>query len=192
MSNLKHAYENQNIKISRAIPKLCFISEDSYKTPQMSTAKETAGSPEITSPYTTVTSEIDSKCNTFQIVMDNLNINQKARHKTSENNNKVHNLTHSIAVQDRVASDGLDEVHPQADILSVPDEAFIPSVEDHHALYSDLKHLIQRTLVDFIPAFSEYKDVVQYHIDHEYSKESTKKSNVVRKHHFKLKIHVLS
>lgn len=117
--------------------------------------------------------------NMFQIVMDNLNMNQKVRYKTSENENKVHNLTHSIAVKERVSSDGLDDIHPQADILSVPEEAFIPSVEDHEHLKSDFQHLIHRTIVEFIPAFQDYKDAVTYHIEHEYSEESAKKSTVV-------------
>ena len=149
-----------------------------FKIPSDVTRSQEA---KIMSPNSAVSSEIKSKCNRFQIVMDNLNINTKARHKTSENKNKVHNLTHSIAILDRVDSDGLDEVHPQADILSVPDEAFIPSVEDHNQLYNDFKNLIQRTLVEFIPAFQDCKDVVKNHIEHEFSEESAKKSNVVRK-----------
>lgn len=135
---------------------------------------------DMESPFTTVPKEISTEVSGFQIVMDNLNMQQKARHKTSENVNKTHNLTHSIAVQDRVDSSGLDDIHPQADILSVPEDAFIPSIEDHQALYNDFKILIQRALVEYLPAFEDFRDLVTYHIDHEHSTESAKKSNVVR------------
>jgi hypothetical protein len=37
--------------------------------------------------------------------MDNLNLQQKTRHKTLDTANKVHNLVHSIAIQQRVTAD---------------------------------------------------------------------------------------
>ena len=51
------------------------------------------------SPFTTTMNEADSEIGAFQIIMDNLNIQQKTRHKTLEIGNKVHNLVHSIAVE---------------------------------------------------------------------------------------------
>ena len=130
------------------------------------------------SPFTTTMNEADSEIGALQIIMDNLNIQQKTRHKTLETGNKVHNLVHSIAVQHRITND-LDSIHPQADILSIPNDAFIPVASDHQSLYSDFKTLIKRTLVEYIPALKDFKDLVEYHIKHDYSKESEKKSNVV-------------
>ena len=43
------------------------------------------------SPFTTTMNEADSEIGAFQIIMDNLNIQQKTRHKTLETGNKVHN-----------------------------------------------------------------------------------------------------
>ena len=112
--------------------------------------------------------------------MDNLNLQQKARHKTLDTSNKMHNLVHSIAVKDRITDNNqLDDKHPQADILSIPNDAFIPDESDYKELYQNFKVLIQRTLVEYIPALEEYKEFVQFHIPHRYSKESEKKSNVV-------------
>jgi hypothetical protein len=48
------------------------------------------------SPFTTTMNEADSEIGALQIIMDNLNIQQKTRHKTLETGNKVHNLAHSI------------------------------------------------------------------------------------------------
>ncbi|CAC5389064.1 unnamed protein product [Mytilus coruscus] len=71
------------------------------------------------SPFTTKSSAAIQETGSFQIIMDNLNMNQKTRHKTVDTSNKVHNLVHSMAVNDKATStDPLDEIHPQADILS--------------------------------------------------------------------------
>ena len=85
------------------------------------------------SPFTTTMNEADSEIGAFQIIMDNLNIQQKTRHKTLETGNKVHNLVHSIAVQHLIKND-LDSIHLQADILSIPNDAFIPDASDHQSL----------------------------------------------------------
>jgi hypothetical protein len=55
----------------------------------------------------------------------------------------------------------------------------VPNHEDYEALYADFKVLIQRALVEHIPALKDYHDLVEFHIPHPYSKESSKKSNVV-------------
>ncbi|XP_076073057.1 uncharacterized protein LOC143044781 [Mytilus galloprovincialis] len=133
------------------------------------------------SPFTTVNSkDINSTTEpSFQIIMDNLNMNTKARHKTMDTSNKVFNLVHSVAVKDRAPSEDLDSVHPQADILSVPNEAFVPNAEDYKALYKDCNILIQRALVDHISALKDCKEFVTYHIPHQYTEESKKKSVIV-------------
>jgi hypothetical protein len=45
--------------------------------------------------FTTTMNEADSEIGALQIIMDNLNIQQKTRHKTLETGNKVHNLAYS-------------------------------------------------------------------------------------------------
>lgn len=136
---------------------------------------------DMDSPFVTKSSDAcEEKGGSFQIIMDNLNMVQRTRHKTMDTKNKVHNLTHSIAVKDRVTADDLDNLHPQADILSVPNSAFLPDKSDTQALKSDFQILIQRALVEYVPAFHSYKDVVEFRIQHLYSEESTKKSIVVR------------
>lgn len=56
----------------------------------------------------------------------------------------------------------------------------IPNDSDHQALYSDFKTLVKRALVENIPALKDFKDFVEHHIRHTYSKQSEKKSNIVR------------
>ncbi|VDI08139.1 Hypothetical predicted protein [Mytilus galloprovincialis] len=155
---------------------LCSIeNHTSYYTPMQPSVPC-----EEDSPYTTKSSAAIQETGSFQIIMDNLNMNQKTRHKTEDTSNKVHNLVHSMAVNDRATpTDPLDEIHPQADILSLSNELFIPSDNDIHHLNEDFKILIQRALVDNIPGLSEYRQVVQYHILHEFSQQAEKKSTVI-------------
>ncbi|CAC5381732.1 unnamed protein product [Mytilus coruscus] len=102
-------------------------SEELLQTP----ACKTDLSIDMDSPFTTtIPVEASSESGPFQIVMDNLNLHQKTRHKTLDTSNKVHNLVHSIGIQHRVTTD-LESLLPQADILSIPNEAFIPNKTDH-------------------------------------------------------------
>ncbi|CAC5367378.1 unnamed protein product [Mytilus coruscus] len=134
---------------------------------------------DMDSPFTTtIPVEASSESGPFQIVMDNLNLHQKTRHKTLDTSNKVHNLVHSIGIQHRVTTD-LESLLPQADILSIPNEAFIPNKTDHDDLYSDFRILIQRALVTYIPELKDFRDLVTFHIEHQYSKASEKKSDIV-------------
>ncbi|CAC5417649.1 unnamed protein product [Mytilus coruscus] len=136
-------------------------------------------SPDMDSPFTTTADEAISENTSFEIVMDNLNCRQKTRHKTLETSNKTHNLVHSIAVQHRITDNTKDALHPQADILSIHNEAFIPNHEDYEALHSNFRTLIKRALVEFVPALKDSQDLVEFHIQHPYSELSAKKNNVI-------------
>lgn len=131
------------------------------------------------SPFTTTQKEANRDGGSFQVVMDNLNLHQKTRHKTLDNKNKIHNLVHSIAVHSRVSGLDLDSTHPQADILSIPNDAFIPGDQEYFDLHHDFKTLMKRTLIENVPCLENLKHLVEYHIQHQYSKQSEKKSNIV-------------
>ncbi|VDI63437.1 Hypothetical predicted protein [Mytilus galloprovincialis] len=135
-------------------------SEELLQTP----ACKTDLSIDMDSPFTTtIPVEASSDSGPFQIVMNNLNLHPKTRHKSLDTSNKVHNLVHSIGIQHRVTTD-LESLLPQADILSIPNEAFIPNKTDHDDLYSDFRILIQRALVTYIPELKDFRDLVTFHI----------------------------
>ncbi|XP_071135266.1 uncharacterized protein [Mytilus edulis] len=92
------------------------------------------------SPFTTTQKEANRDGGSFQVVMDNLNVHQKTRHKTLDNKNKIHNLVHSIAVHSRVSGLDLDSTHPQADILSLPNDAFIPGDQEYFTCIRTSRH----------------------------------------------------
>ncbi|CAG2202089.1 unnamed protein product [Mytilus edulis] len=103
------------------------------------------------SPYTTFmateTEDISSKLN-------KLNIMTKARHKTEDTSNKMHNLVHALAVQNRNSAQYLEDCVPQAVILTIPNEAFLPKLKD-------------------------CKEFVVYHIPDQFSKEFGEKSCLI-------------
>ncbi|XP_052071483.1 uncharacterized protein LOC127709853 [Mytilus californianus] len=165
----------ENLHLPTPIKCGSYESEELLQTP----ACKIDLSIDMDSPFTTtIPVEASSESGPFQIVMDNLNLHQKTRHKTLDTSNKVHNLVHSIGIQHRVTTD-LESLLPQADILSIPNEAFVPNQTDHDDLYADFQILIQRALVTYIPELKDFRDLVTFHIEHQYSKASEKKSDIV-------------
>ncbi|CAG2188905.1 unnamed protein product [Mytilus edulis] len=133
------------------------------ETPRTSLSSNDLDTPDRTSaevftesPYTTVMATETDEISSFQIVMDNLNMMTKARHKTEDTSNKMHNLVHALAVQDRVSADDLEDCVPQADILTIPNEAFLPSKEDYTQLNQEYNILIQRVYQRYIYISSLY------------------------------------
>ncbi|VDI43910.1 Hypothetical predicted protein [Mytilus galloprovincialis] len=89
--------------------------------------------------------------------------------KTPENDILQDNT--SPAVQHRITDNTKGALHPQTDIWSIHNEAFIPNHDDYEAL-------IKRALVEFVPTLKDSQDLVEFHIQHPYKELSTKKSNV--------------
>ncbi|VDI28683.1 Hypothetical predicted protein [Mytilus galloprovincialis] len=87
------------------------------------------------SPYTTLNGDRNRGHIFFsKIFMNNLNMITKARHKTEDTSNKMNNLVHALAVQNRNSAHDLEDCVPQNDILTIPNEAFLPSKEDYTQL----------------------------------------------------------
>ena len=69
-----------------------------------------------------------------------------------------------------------------SDVAQQKVDAFdvITTEEDYKSLKSDFSVLVSRAIVKFLPFFtSDYKDLVQSHIPHRYSKEMSAKNEVV-------------
>jgi len=89
-------------------------------------------------------------------------------------------VVQGMAVVDRINFEHLPNEDPQADVLSLPNITWLPSKEEHQVIRETLKVLIQRTLCEQMVFFKEnFEDLVIYHIEHDYLKESTLKSEVV-------------
>lgn len=68
---------------------------------------------------------------------------------------------------------------PTANLQALPNIAFLPSLDDQNSLLSDFVVLVGRVIVENLPAFAIFKDVIPLHIKHKYSEELKKKSETV-------------
>ena len=65
------------------------------------------------------------------------------------------------------------------DISSIQLEHFLPSTCDEKAMRKNFAVLIGRVLVKFVPFFKTFGKGLERHIQHEYSEDMSRKSDVV-------------
>lgn len=70
-----------------------------------------------------------SKLN-WKLVGDNLDLTVKVRDMRVDNPNEAHHFFHTIAVQDRIATDHLDDTKPQCFASTLEVSNFVPSLSD--------------------------------------------------------------
>lgn len=119
----------------------------------------------------------------YKLVGDNIDKGVKARYMRSEGyRNRSLHYFHSFAVQNRVDFSHLPDVLPD----TCPDSpertalALLPSDDDDKAMRCLFATHISRILSTHIPFFkTAFNDVVDWHIEHEYSNQMCAKSVVV-------------
>jgi hypothetical protein len=112
-------------------------------------------------------------------VIDNVDLRVLASDMTSDNQNKDLHWCNHNAYLDRVNPTHLPDNAPIADLQDVPNSTFLPSLGDHNLLQADFTVLIGRVLVENLPAFNIFKDVIPQHLKHAYSEEMKKKTETV-------------
>ena len=72
------------------------------------------------------------------------------------------------------------------DVRKLPLQTFLPSVEDYHNLHTELNFtvLVARVLGTHLVSFKPFSDLIPQHIEHKYSAEMAKKSEIVSLSHF--------
>ena len=69
----------------------------------------------------------------------------------------------------------------EVDAVDIPIEVLLPSHADNSRLLSRMSVLVGRIVVEHIPHFQEfYSSFSTDHVQHKFSAESAKKSNIVR------------
>lgn len=125
-------------------------------------------------------SKLEEECpSSFNIVLDNIDLKVLASDMTSDNQNKDYHWCNHNAHLDRVNPVQLENDEPIANLQDVPNSAFLPSLDDQNSLLSDFVILVGRVIVESLPEFSIFKDVVPLHIKHKYSDELKKKTETV-------------
>ena len=116
----------------------------------------------------------------MQFVIDNFDLRQNVREMTCESQNKDYHWINHNCVLNRVSGAHLDNTKPVCDINDVPYGTLLPQARDHLNNRENYIVLVQRVLVECIPALGFLKDAVKKHIPHEYSKEMGQKTTKVQ------------
>lgn len=115
----------------------------------------------------------------YKLVGDNIDKNVKPRDMRADHQSQSLHYFNMYAVQDRVDLSHLSNEPRIIDPDEIDFHTFMPSAEDYEAISNNFSVLISRILVEHLPHLSKYAAAVPKSIKHKYSKEMSKKSNVV-------------
>lgn len=110
---------------------------------------------------------------------DNWDFRITAHDMRKEHQNKDMHYFASNLIFDRVPTPDHLSVAPKHDIKSLKNSAFLLSTVESKKLWENYKVIISRILVEYLPAFSIFKNIVPTHIDHAHQDEMSKKSVIV-------------
>ena len=113
----------------------------------------------------------------FKIVFDNIDLTVRPRHTTEERQSlSLHNVN-AYAVKDRVDYSTFSSTRDQKEDNLY---AILPSEEDYQSLKERFIVYVSRIMVKYIKFFhDDFQTLVQQQIPHKFSKEMSKKSEVV-------------
>ena len=119
----------------------------------------------------------------FKLVGDNIDFTIKARYNRVDNHkNQSLHYFHYMSVCDRINFNHLSITKPHMCLNSANKIALLllPSKKCDNRLIRDLAVLVSQIIVSYMPYFhSAFSDVVTWHIEHDYYKEMSRKSQVV-------------
>ena len=116
----------------------------------------------------------------YQIIGDNVDLRVNPTHFSLASVLKEHHWFNLYAVKNRIHGEHLANDKVSADVSTLPLATWLPTVDDCVRLRDEFIVLVSRIFVAKFKAFSVFSDVVQDHIPHQYSKEMSEKSHIVR------------
>ena len=132
-----------------------------------------------------------TQCVGYKLVGDNIDRKVKSRYMRSERQTKSLHYFHSYAIRDRVSLTGLSDIPPFIPQRPYEDlvRKLLPSKDDSEVLHIHFETHVARILVNNLPFMKcTFDDVVDWHIQHQHSKEMSQKSQVVSTRLFALKL----
>ena len=114
----------------------------------------------------------------YRLVGDNCDLRTKCRTTSRTRTTKDQHLFLTLAVRNRVIGDETSEFGYHKDKEYCPAE-YLPSVDDNLKLRDEFKILIGQTLKQHLEEMSWLDKFIPDHITHEYTKETTCKSEIV-------------
>lgn len=119
-----------------------------------------------------------SACPGVKLVIDNIDSTVKPRYQRIDSQNKSLHYVQVYAVRDRINFSQLSNSPPSPAGRSVYD--ILPTTSDYQMLKHNFAILVSHILVEHIPYFKDdFKGLVPRHIQHPYSAEMAKQSEVV-------------
>ena len=116
----------------------------------------------------------------YQIIGDNVDLRVYPTHFSLTSILKEHHWFNLYAIKNRIHREHLANDKASADVSTLSLTTWLPSIDDCVCLRDQFIVLVSRIFVAKFKAFSVCSDVVQDHIPHQYSKEMSEKSHIVR------------
>ena len=89
-------------------------------------------------------------------------------------------FANSLIIENRIPLTHLEQHdYHRCEAITIPVQTFLPSVDDWEEVKARMAVLVERQLVLYVPELQILENDVCWHIEHEFSDESQKKSNIV-------------
>ena len=132
----------------------------------------------------TITTHQITNATTYSLIIDNLDTNVKPRFKRKcyESEQSLH-YTHCLAIKDRISQFSELSISPYLTCFNNAEKTalqLLPSKESDSKLMEIMIMMVARSVVTYMPYFQfSCSDIVDWHKEHQYSKEMNTKSDVV-------------
>lgn len=115
----------------------------------------------------------------FYFVGDNVDLRTKVRQMTLKNQHKDHHMFQICAYKNRISDNTLDNTKPKDNIQTVEFHNFVPSPTEKQKLAEELSFHVAVQWTENLSCFGPYRAVLPKYIDHQFIKETKRKSERV-------------
>ena len=116
---------------------------------------------------------------TFKFIGDNVDKKKRVRDVRSDHQGEMLHMYSVLVARSCLPSLSLSQTGEVANLTSLPWVSFLPTQDDIQAVQSNLVALVSRLLTTYIKGLLPFSESVPKHIIHQYSREMSKKSEVV-------------
>ena len=113
----------------------------------------------------------------FDIIGDNLDILKSTSSMTKENQRKSLHWFLLVGLQRRVLGPDMTDEKPTHDILSLPNQSFLPSAEEVKLLERNMNHHILKVITKHVECLKPFAHCVPTHICHHFIEQTSKQSS---------------
>ena len=115
---------------------------------------------------------------TFKFIGDNVDKKRGVRDVRSDHSGQMIHMYSVLVARSRLPSLGLSQEGQVADISTLPWDSFLPSSHNIQQIKQNLIVIVSRLLTEYIKAFSPLSKYVLQHIQHRYTQQMSKKTEV--------------